>query len=430
MRVSTTTKSMLLNPLKMAAIALLALACSSTPKPAPYDLTTNAQSEVDALHTQLQTLENEKQVSVFAPEEYAGAKLYLDKTKDAIKDNAEQEKILARLGVAKSYIDKSATVADEVATNLLDVRAARQKAQEAGAARHYKSELADIDDDLVDYTEEGASETADIKLAVKKDLQKRYADLEVKSLKAEKLGGARTYLKAAKKLGAERVTPNVYKSVQEKIVSAEALIDTDRNNIALIDDTSAKATEDARKLVELTKTAVKSKEQTPEEIAMQIDKGTQVETLEGELAKKQALEAKMQRAQESFSRDEAEVYRQGDRVLIRVKDLRFKSGSANLPDTSLDLLGRVRSVVESFSPSAMVVEGHTDITGKKATNMRLSEERAEAVKKYLVSTNAIQDARVTTKGAGPDKPIKTNNTAEGRATNRRVDIILEPTAVY
>jgi OOP family OmpA-OmpF porin len=81
----------------------------------------------------------------------------------------------------------------------------------------------------------------------------------------------------------------------------------------------------------------------------------------------------------------------------------------------------VRLMVEQ--PSLQVtVEGHTDAVGSEGYNQRLSERRARAVRDYMVAEGIAAD-RITTKGWGKSKPVATNDTAEGRAENRRVEII-------
>jgi peptidoglycan-binding protein ArfA len=69
------------------------------------------------------------------------------------------------------------------------------------------------------------------------------------------------------------------------------------------------------------------------------------------------------------------------------------------------------------------IEGHTDSTGSEETNLKLSRERAAAVGDFLV-TQGIAQTRMTTKGLGPADPVASNDTAEGRAKNRRVEIVL------
>lgn len=76
-------------------------------------------------------------------------------------------------------------------------------------------------------------------------------------------------------------------------------------------------------------------------------------------------------------------------------------------------------------PDAIVqVSGHTDNTGQPSTNRTLSEERANFVKNYLTSNGGIRNTRIESVGYGPDRPIASNDTPEGRALNRRVEVTL------
>jgi len=74
----------------------------------------------------------------------------------------------------------------------------------------------------------------------------------------------------------------------------------------------------------------------------------------------------------------------------------------------------------------VTVEGHTDSTGGKKLNQKLSAARAEAVKEYLEVNAADPSIEFDSKGFGYDKPLATNKTPEGRAQNRRVDVVIEP----
>ena len=73
----------------------------------------------------------------------------------------------------------------------------------------------------------------------------------------------------------------------------------------------------------------------------------------------------------------------------------------------------------------MVVEGHTDSQGADAMNQELSQKRAESVRTYLVSRGIAAD-RITAQGFGPSRPIADNTSPEGRANNRRVEIVVKP----
>ena len=102
----------------------------------------------------------------------------------------------------------------------------------------------------------------------------------------------------------------------------------------------------------------------------------------------------------------------------------FMTGKASLRPPSRQKLNQVAEALKGDPSHSVIVEGHTDSTGTDAKNERLSQQRAEAVKDYLVSRGVKAD-RVTAKGFGKAKPIATNATPEGRAENRRVEIIIE-----
>ena len=74
----------------------------------------------------------------------------------------------------------------------------------------------------------------------------------------------------------------------------------------------------------------------------------------------------------------------------------------------------------TYSEIVVEISGHTDITGSRKTNERLSQQRADAVRDWLVSQGVAPD-RIFTKGYGPDKPIASNDTPEGKQKNRRIE---------
>ena len=133
-------------------------------------------------------------------------------------------------------------------------------------------------------------------------------------------------------------------------------------------------------------------------------------------------------ARQQFSADEAEAYQQGNSLLIRLKKVNFASGQAQLPGASLPVLAKVSEVAKQLKASGIKVEGHTDSTGTAEKNKTISEERAQAVATYFKS-NGFQNIDVQASGYGFQKPIATNKSKEGRALNRRVDIIITPEGV-
>ena len=89
------------------------------------------------------------------------------------------------------------------------------------------------------------------------------------------------------------------------------------------------------------------------------------------------------------------------------------------------MLGDVLGVMNSYPKIPFMIEGHTDSSGPKAFNQKLSELRAMSVKEYLVD-NGITSSRLMTVGYGEDKPAASNNTRKGRIENRRVEFKVIP----
>lgn len=93
----------------------------------------------------------------------------------------------------------------------------------------------------------------------------------------------------------------------------------------------------------------------------------------------------------------------------------FKKG------TSLADVDKVANLMKEHPDLMVTIEGHTDNVGSAAYNKKLSQRRADAVKKYIVDKHGIDGKRITAKGFGLEKPIASNATKEGRAKNRRVE---------
>ncbi len=109
---------------------------------------------------------------------------------------------------------------------------------------------------------------------------------------------------------------------------------------------------------------------------------------------------------------------------VRVdEDFLFDTGSAAI-DPAYESLMQLGVAVLRINPHArMRIVGHTDSTGSDEVNDRLSQARADALKRYLVS-EGIEASRVTAVGKGPDEPVASNETAAGRAQNRRIEVEL------
>ena len=110
-------------------------------------------------------------------------------------------------------------------------------------------------------------------------------------------------------------------------------------------------------------------------------------------------------------------------VVVTLGDVLFESGQTDLREEALASLVEVVDLLQSEPTKKIRIEGHTDSVGDAATNLEISAARANAVFEALVSLG-VDAARVTTLGMGEDFPIASNDTEQGRAQNRRVDVIL------
>ncbi len=102
----------------------------------------------------------------------------------------------------------------------------------------------------------------------------------------------------------------------------------------------------------------------------------------------------------------------------------FDYNSAKIKAESLPLLRMYGKVLQDdLEEAVMVIAGHTDSIGSEKYNLKLSQQRAESVKKFLLTDYQITERRLIIKPYGEGKPIETNTTADGRAKNRRVEFI-------
>ncbi|MDQ3033778.1 MAG: OmpA family protein, partial [Myxococcota bacterium] len=106
-------------------------------------------------------------------------------------------------------------------------------------------------------------------------------------------------------------------------------------------------------------------------------------------------------------------------IVIR-QQIFFETNRAVIRSVSFPILDTVAQVMRDFPDITIEVQGHTDARGRDAHNLRLSQQRAESVREYLVRAG-IAPERLTAHGYGETQPIETNATAEGRAANRRVE---------
>jgi outer membrane protein OmpA-like peptidoglycan-associated protein len=106
-------------------------------------------------------------------------------------------------------------------------------------------------------------------------------------------------------------------------------------------------------------------------------------------------------------------------------DVLFDFDKADVRTDAAQALGRLATVIRGYPNGRVDIEGHTDAKGSAAYNQKLSEHRAESVKRWLVEREGIPADRLTTRGAGASRPVADNSTDAGRQKNRRVEVVIQ-----
>jgi outer membrane protein OmpA-like peptidoglycan-associated protein len=168
-------------------------------------------------------------------------------------------------------------------------------------------------------------------------------------------------------------------------------------------------------------------EQAKAAIATQSELVRTKEQLNQEKSAREAAELRSRQAMERLAAANAAAVKQEDRgtVITLSGNVLFASNKSALLPGAQNSLDQVAEALKSRDDTKILIEGHTDSRGSDATNQALSKARADAVGSYLI-TRGLASERVTTAGLGPSRPVADNNSAEGRANNRRVEIVVQP----
>ncbi|WP_185903012.1 OmpA family protein [Bacteriovorax stolpii] len=458
-----TSLSNLPKTLLLATVLTAAAACSSKPVVQDFPATANPTEEITNLENEVKTAES-NQVNVLSPRNFKEAHEALEDAKKLNMKGKDAEDTLHQVALGKAYLNNANAVAEVARNNIEDVIAAREAAVVAGAPSYFGKDFKNTDEDFTDLTKDIENNKLSGIAKERSELQKQYLDLELKAIKEKHLKGSREGIKTAKKEKAEKYAPRTLAIAEKSYADTEAYITANRHNTSGIEARAKETSIAVEHAVNINRISQNQKNLPPEELALMIEqekmrvaaKESQLETVNDELQTtqsaldrqkdataaaaaslgmtKEAYEAqkrlneKYETARKEFDSSEAEVYKQGDALLIRLKGMEFPSSKATITERNKPLLNKVQKVMEEFGSSAVTIEGHTDSIGGKKVNDRLSQNRAQAVKDYLQSSGGgiESSAKIEAVGYGYQKPLATNKTADGRAQNRRVDIVIKP----
>jgi outer membrane protein OmpA-like peptidoglycan-associated protein len=455
-------------------LALVLMAAISTAQ----DVRTTLFAEADAAFGEAR----QQRLHLLSPDNYAEAVERYREADEDFKAGGNLERIRADLTEARALLDEAANVGRIVGVRFTDLLEAREDARGALAQELASDSWEDAArdfDDAMRYVERGDMKRAEREAA---RAESEYREAELIAIKRSLLGQARADLAEADEARADRYARATFQEARQLLLRAEQAIELDRYDATTASDLASRAAYEARHAIYISGVTrkIRSDDRAIEKLILDIEGGldqiaqnigtpvgfdvglgqvlitladsaaaqtselrtarerladseTQVAELESRLGVVSESREDLARRQQAFrsvsqqfTSDEAQVIRDGDRLIIRLISLNFPSGDAVIQPRNFALLSKLQSVLEDFPGSRFIVEGHTDSRGTEENNQSLSDRRAVAVRQYLLSNMRGQRPAVEAIGYGETSPVANNETEAGRAQNRRIDIVIVP----
>ena len=451
--------------------------------------TLNPAEEVNRFDSDIANARKD-QLNVLAPSSFASAEAYLNDAKKALQGGDELSEITEKINSGRSQLNRAREMAQVARTTLPSTIKARELARSAGATRlgedYVKAEeqflklTKAIEDNDLKYAQNNRHRVAAV-----------FDELEVRAIKEQKLSEAQKLIEEAKGEGARKIAPRTLLTAHQALKNADVFISQHRYEREKIQEKSNEALFQAERLLQVTRQSKKVPDMEPEQITLWVEGmlekmasqlsapdmrnktlQTQVENILGSLKALQEdrefmasqekarlaeieamrkeialLEGKTKEEQAAknrleaekrfnelftevkgyFNTDEAEVYKQGNRLIIRLRVIQFPVGQSVIMPSNYALLSKVQRAIKTFGQPDVVIEGHTDSTGSDEVNEHLSQQRAESVRQYFVANGTLPEWKISSVGYGSSRPLASNETSEGRAINRRIDVAISAT---
>ncbi len=422
------------------ALALVLCGCSS-PQQTELASGTSPKTAIFNATRSLAEADNE-QADLLSIKEYSSGTKSLKKAMEELSGGGDYETILTNAVIAKAnFIEaiKQSKTKSPIATRILQARKSSLDA-DLKSSEVLLVALADVDEDLRDETKNflRALEPAEFS-----EFQKRYFALEVKAVQFRELDDIRKIIYEANENKAKNLASETLRTALLDLSEAENTIAQSPRNPEIHKASVDVARASSALLADVMGVIINAKG-TPENIALKIVKqdnalGQMAETLKSAetslMEKEDALKIQNEELEiqlrfqlavnetvKNFSDNEASVYQQGSKLIFRLKRINFESGGSAVPPSSKPLLLKINDVITLLGTESVVVQGHSDSVGPDDYNKDLSTDRAIAVASYLLSLEG--GYKLSYVGYGESKPIASNDTAKGRATNRRVDLVV------
>lgn len=427
-----------------------------------------------------------KEVNLFSPENFEEArKLQKEAMKLASVGDDKGEGFAAQ---GLKSLDKAVTQSLQSRDELSQVIEARQKAIAAGANQRYPERFKEAESKLKNATELLEKGKVSKVRNEKSEIKEIYSTLELDVLKGDAADQAKNAIEKAMKNDVDDYAPKTLAQAKDELSLAQQVLEADRNATEKAASHAQKALKNADRatqIAELIKEFKQSK-MSDEELILwhqnqlqeilepvnitpdfsmrskdvvaavtgaltaQVDRkksleleSAQAETTsaailaekesqlaklkeQAELERKQQAEikAKFTGVQRLFNKDEAEVYQQENNILIRAQGFNFNSGASEILSSNFPLLNKIIESIKLFPESSVQVSGHTDNRGSDELNQTLSQERAVKVAQFLTDIGGVNSSRISSEGYGKSRPVASNESAEGREANRRVEILI------
>jgi len=437
--------------------------------------------QINSLDNDLKNARN-NQIDVLSPQWFAKAEKSFN---NAIKDHnrgAALSDILKNIAQSRAELKRAEDFAKVASTSLSKVINERKLARASGATKMGK-DYVKVEGQFLDLMR--SVENNKLKSARKKEAKviNSFRQLELRAIKEQALGEVRKLLKQAKKENARKFAPDSYALATNKLEATDAFISKHPYEKEKMLEKANDALFEAWRCIRVTRQSKKVKTMKPEQITLWYEKAlyqtagalsapdmrdepfeiqvenilssittlkkdrnsmqVEIDALKNQTALLADRTMKEQAAKERlaaekkfnelfgevrnlFDANEAEVNKQGDQLLIRLGAIKFPVGKYVIMQENYGLLGKVQLAIRIFGEPDVVIEGHTDSTGSDELNQHLSEQRAYAVGQYLIANQTLPADRIEAVGFGAIRPLASNKTAQGRAVNRRIDIIIKP----
>jgi OmpA-OmpF porin, OOP family len=150
------------------------------------------------------------------------------------------------------------------------------------------------------------------------------------------------------------------------------------------------------------------------------------QVLQAQVEAQEMASRRFAQVENKFTREEARILREDGDVVIRLVGMNFVSGKSEILPDHFPMLTKVKEAIAMYPGASVTIEGHTDAYGSLEANLKLSQDRANAVAQYLLANSPLSGSRVEAMGFGETSPIANNETKEGRLKNRRIDIVIKP----